>query len=94
MRVLEAPFAERPDVLEAFTVCWEEGGISVPFQGAVCIRLPLDWTAPFRLVRADEPLDASDASGPVETEVAFTYDEGALTFETDRDGLFLLLSAE
>ena len=42
-----------------------------------------------RLVR----LDADDNGQPCWTEIAFTLEAGMLTFETDQDGLFLLMPA-
>ncbi len=79
--------AESPvdGALYAFTVCYEWAGKPQSFPGAVTVTLPLENMGSFRLVRAE---------GESMTEIPFTLADGALTFETEAAGLFLLLPNE
>ncbi len=91
MRELIAPFDGVP---HAFTAAYESAGRVMPFNGKVSVTLPLDAekTAGFRLMRVDVT-PATETAGHTEvwTEVAFTFENGTLTLETDTAGLFLLV---
>ena len=91
VRELKAPFG---GVLHAFTAAYEAAGRVMPFNGMVSVSLPLDVekAAGFRLVRVDVT-PATETAGRTEgwTEVAFTFENGMLTLETDTTGLFLLV---
>lgn len=81
-------------VLYGFTVAYEFAGRVEPFKGTVSVTLPLDAEkyTEFKLVR----VDVSQTMEQVErtevwTDIAFDYENGELSFETDVAGLFLLL---
>lgn len=84
IRSKDAPF---DGALYALTVAYEYAGKVVDFRGTISVTLPLDAEkyGAFQLVRVD---------GAERTEVAFTFENGELTFETDAAGLFLLLPVE
>ncbi len=86
VRGMDAPFN---GVLYAFTVAHEYAGKVDPFNGTVSVTLPLaaEKYAGFKLVRVDVELNTW-------TDVAFTFENGELTFETDVAGLFLLVPVE
>lgn len=88
VRDMDAPI---DGVLYAFTAAYEFAGRVEPFKGRVSITLPLDGEkyAEFKLVRVNVTPETETW-----TEVAFTFKNGCLTFETDGAGLFLLLAAE
>lgn len=94
VRELDAPF---DGVLYAFTAAYESAGHVVPFNGKVSVSLPLDAEkyAGFKLVRVDvTPATETIDRIEVWTDVAFTFENGRLTFEADVAGLFLLVSME
>ena len=69
----------------------------MPFNGKVSVSLPLvaEKYAEFRLVRVDvTPATETTERTEVWTDVAFTFENGRLTFETDVAGLFLLVPME
>ena len=69
----------------------------VPRLVRVSVSLPLDAEkyAGFRLVRVDvTPVTETTERTEVWTDVAFTFENGRLTFETDVAGLFLLVPME
>ena len=75
--------------LWGMTVICERAGKPQPFKGMIQVSVPLATDQAFSLVR----LDADENAQPCWTEIAFTLEEGKLTFETDQAGLFLLLDA-
>ena len=75
--------------LWGMTVICERAGKPQPFKGMIQVSVPLATDQAFTLVR----LDADENAQPCWTEIAFTLEEGKLTFETDQAGLFLLLDA-
>ena len=93
VRGMEAPF---DGALYAFTAAYEFAGKIEPFKGAVSITLTLDAEKyiEFKLVRVDV-VPATETTERTETwtEIAFTYEDGKLIFETDTAGLFLLIPA-
>lgn len=69
--------------LYAFTVAYEYSGRTQEFKGSVTVSLPLSAEmGEFKLVRV---IDG------VETEISYSLTDGVLSFETDCDGLFLLI---
>lgn len=94
VRGMEAPFN---GVLYGFTVAYEFAGRVEPFQGTVSVTMPLDAEkyTEFKLVRVDAPRTTEQVERTeVWTDIAFTYENGELIFETDVAGLFLLLSVQ
>ena len=94
VRSMDAPFN---GALYAFTAAYEYAGRVEPFKGTVSITLPLDAEkyAEFKLVRVDvTPATETTERTEVWTEIAFTFTDGKLTFETDKAGLFLLAPVE
>ena len=75
--------------LWAMTVICERAGKPHTMKGLIRVSVPLETDAAFTLVR----LDTDDNGQPCWTEIAFTLEAGMLTFETDHDGLFLLMPA-
>ena len=75
--------------LWAMTVICERAGKPQTLKGLIRVSVPLETDAAFTLVR----LDTDDNGQPCWTEIAFTLEAGMLTFETDHDGLFLLMPA-
>lgn len=88
---------ERPfdGVLYAFTVAYEVAGRVEPFRGKVSVAVPLKMEDNFKLAQVEvtERTQTTERT-EVWTEIPFTYEGGILTFETDTDGLFLLLPTE
>ncbi len=82
LRGLKEPFG---NVLYALTVAHEVAGEVIAYADPVQVNLPMFGLSSFRLVRAD---------GAAWTDVAFTYENGAVRFIADAAGLYLLLPAE
>lgn len=80
VRGLEAP---ADGVLYALTACWEQGGQTAPFLGAVTVQLPLTLPENIQLIRIE---------GETCTEIPFTLADGVLSFEIDAPGVFLITS--
>lgn len=89
VRGMKAPF---DGALYAFTVVHEYSGKAQAYKGAVAVTLPLDaQAAEAKLVRVDvAPATEGTARAEVWTEIAYTCENGTLTFETDAAGLYLL----
>jgi hypothetical protein len=86
---LEKPFDE---VLYALTVDREYGGKPVAYEGTVAVTVPVDIAESFKLVRVDVSDDpAPDEYAETWTDIPCTYENGTLSFETDKAGLFLLV---
>ena len=92
-----APFGEEPvnipglpegkgRVLYAFTAGYEFAGQKEAFNGKVSISLPWEVLTAFTLGRLDE-------NGSW-VEIPCTFENGALRFETDMAGLFLIIAKE
>lgn len=99
VRGMEAPFE---GVLYAFTAGYEYGGQMQEFKNEkngeilpITITLPLDEAiSEFTLVRVDVTPETDEAERTeVWNEIAYTFENGVLSFETETDGLFLLLPA-
>ncbi len=92
VRGLETPFN---GALYALTAAYEYAGKVDPLNGPVEITVPVELEASFRVVRVDvTPATEETERTEVWTEIPFSYENGELTFETDIDGLFLLIPAE
>lgn len=99
VRLLAEPFSteaaaiagmeESAAPLWAMTVICERAGKPQTLKGLIRVSVPLETEAAFTLMR----LDTDDNGQPCWTEIAFTLEAGMLTFETNHDGLFLLLPA-
>ena len=100
VRGMVQPFeadAEQRTVLYAFTAAYEFAGAVEPFKGTVEIVVPMNTALQnaFKLVRVDvTPATETAERVEVWTEIPFTYEDGKLTFETDVEGLFLMILAE
>lgn len=86
------------DAFVAISVAWEQDGESRPIDEAVRISLPLvidgESIAPaadFRLVRVD--VSGDEARIEEWTDIDFTYEDGALTFDLEQTGIYLLIPA-
>ena len=91
IRGMEAPF---DGALYALTLAWEFAGNLEPFRGKVGVSLPLELAEAFKLVRVD--VTAATETTPRSetwTDIPFTFENGTLTFQTDAEGLFLLIPA-
>lgn len=97
VRGMEAPFE---GALYAFTAGYEYSGKMQAFENVkdeeilpITISLPLsEEIGEFTLVRVDvTPATEEIERAEVWTELAYTFEDGVLTFETETDGLFLLL---
>ena len=94
VRALEFPFGTQLDVLKAFTVAVELDGVVQPLLGRISVAITIECDQGFRLFRVDVTEDEQTGERIEEwVELEYTYEEGVLTFETDRDGLFLLVPA-
>ena len=78
----EMPF---DGVLYSLAISFEDAGQTVAFPGPVRVNVPLQHTMAFKLYNLD---------ADVLTELPFTYEDGVLSFEIDKAGLFLLITAE
>ncbi len=78
----ETPFE---GVLYALTFSYEEAGRSVALPGLMRVSVPLQNVTAFKLYRIDSQ---------VLTDLAYTYENGILSFEIDQAGLFLLVADE
>ncbi len=92
VRGLELPF---DGVLYALTVAHEFATQIDPYTGFVRVTIPLELADAFHLVRVDVTEETETAERTeVWTEIVFTYENGELTFDTNKAGLFLLLPIE
>lgn len=91
---MKAPF---DGALYAFTAGYEYSGRMQPFTQAAKISLPLDSAeyADCKLVRVDVTA-ASEAAERTEawTELSYSFENGVLSFESECEGLFLLIPTE
>ncbi|NLG25711.1 MAG: hypothetical protein GX558_10170 [Clostridiales bacterium] len=84
MRFVDKPFGEDGQALRLYTIAYEYGGKIVDIEGAVNVSIPMTGDlAGFKLTHI-----ADDAA----TDIAYSLDEGMLTFTTDELGLFLLIA--
>ena len=72
-------------VLYALTFSYEDAGESVAFPGLVRVSVPLKNVKTFKLYRIDSQML---------TALQYTYENGILSFEIDKAGLFLLIDDE
>ncbi len=82
-------------VLYAVTAAYEYSGKVIPFEGTVSVSVPLELDDDFRVVRVDvtEATDTTERSEEW-TTITYTCEDGILSFETDAEGLFLIIAAE
>ena len=92
---LEAPF---DGILYALTIAHEYAGTLDEFTGMVHIEITLempDELPEFQLVRVDvTEADEDTERAEVWTGIEYNYEDGALSFDTDTAGMFLLLPVE
>ena len=100
-----AALSGEPDAVDAFaaiSVAWALNSESVQHENTIQVSLPLFIgdagegmltvpSAEFRLVRADVSED--EAHEQEWTEIEFTFENGILTFEMERPGIYLLIPA-
>lgn len=94
VRGMEAPFE---GTLYAFTAGYEYAGRMQEIKSSpITIALPLNAEiGEFTLVRVDVTPETEETErAEVWTELAYTLEDGVLSFETETDGLFLLLPVE
>lgn len=94
VRGMKAPF---DGVLYAFTAGYEYSGRMQPFTKASKISLPLDSAeyAGFKLVRVDvTPASETAERAEAWTEITYSFENGILSFESECEGLFLLISTD
>lgn len=95
VRKLDIPFGDDREVLEAFTVTCELDGEALDLNGKVRVTMPLECEVPFLLYRVDEvenPENEQDTEEFVKLE--YIYEDGFIRFETDKNGLFLIVPEE
>ncbi len=85
VRGMEAPYGE---CLFAFTVGYEYSGWLEEFLGEVTVTVPLEIEGDFRLVFVDMEEETEEQ---ILTDVEFIYEDGTLTFETENQGIYLIL---
>lgn len=83
VRGMENPYG---GCLYAFTVGYEYSGWLEAFLDKVTVTIPVELEGDFRLVYVEETLE-----GQTLTEAEYAYDNGCLTFETEKQGIFLIL---
>lgn len=83
VRAMENPYGE---CQYAFTVGYEFSGWLEDFLGTVTVTMPMELEGEFRLAYVEETLE-----GQTLTDVEFTYEDGKLTFETEKQGIYLIL---
>ena len=71
------------------TVACEWAGQAEEFNGMVKVFIPLEMNAQFSLIRLNSEMEEERW-----TAVPFVMQDGVLSFETDTDGLFLLMPVE
>lgn len=91
------------DAFLAISAAWQLGDEAVQFDGTVQVSLPLvigeaadsdalvSPTAEFRLVRVD--VSSDEARLEEWTDIDYTFEDGVLSFEMEKTGIYLLIPA-
>ena len=100
VRGMEMPFGTEAVMIDGMegsvapvyglTVTYELGGEAEALNGWVKFTIPLTLNGQFKLIR----LNTVANGGAAWTEIPAAFSADTLTFETDCDGLFLLVPAE